>query len=50
VNVGKRHGKPVVFEISAQNMQKKGFLFYISENKVWLTESVPIDFIKLLEI
>jgi putative RNA 2'-phosphotransferase len=50
VDVGKRHGKPVVFEISAQNMQKQDFLFYISENKVWLTDIVPAEFIKIIEI
>lgn len=43
--VGSRYGKPVVLEIDAQEMNKKGHLFYLSENSVWLTDSVPHPYI-----
>jgi len=44
--VGKRHGKPAVLEISAGKMSRNGFQFFLSENGVWLTDSVPASFIK----
>jgi len=44
-SVGTRHGKPVVLEIDSAQMQTDGFLFYISENGVWLTDSVPVEYI-----
>lgn len=43
--VGKRHGNPVVFEINAGTMHKRGFIFYCSENGVWLTDHVPVEFL-----
>lgn len=44
-NVGGRHGVPVVLEVDALRMQQEGFIFYLSENKVWLTETVPAKYI-----
>lgn len=44
-DVGQRYGKTVVLTIKARLMHEKGFQFYLAENGVWLTESVPIDFI-----
>jgi putative RNA 2'-phosphotransferase len=29
-------------------MNEDGFKFYLSENDVWLTDNVPIKYIKLL--
>lgn len=46
VKVGIRHGKPVVLEIQAMNMYQAGLVFYLSENGVWLTDQVPVQFIK----
>jgi putative RNA 2'-phosphotransferase len=43
--VGARRGQPVVLKVAAQLMFKNGYLFYISENRVWLTEHVPTQFI-----
>lgn len=43
--VGSRHGKPVILTINAKAMHKAGFKFYLSENKVWLTETVPVEYI-----
>lgn len=45
VKVGSRHGKPVVLTINADKMNKDGFKFYLSDNGVWLTGSVPAEYI-----
>ena len=44
--VGSRHGKPVILTVASGEMHRKGYLFYRSENLVWLTEAVPSEFIK----
>jgi putative RNA 2'-phosphotransferase len=44
--VGQRHGKPVVFEVSAQRMFDDGHEFFLSENGVWLTDHVPATYLK----
>ena len=43
--VGSRHGKPVILRIRAGNMAKAGETFYLSENGVWLTDSVAVEYI-----
>ncbi len=43
--VGARHGKPVVLRIESGQMAGSGFMFYVSENGVWLTAHVPPTFI-----
>ncbi len=43
--VGSRHGKPVVLKIASGEMYKNGYMFYCSENLVWLTDQVPTEFI-----
>jgi len=43
--VGQRHGKPVIFEVAAQEMLGAGHAFYLSENGVWLTDVVPAEFL-----
>jgi len=49
IAVGQRHGKPVVFEIKASQMYKDGHEFFISDNGVWLTDSVPAKYLSLLK-
>ena len=47
LNVGGRHGKPVVLIVKAREMWKAGVRFYLTDNGVWFTETVPpehIDF------
>ena len=44
--VGQRHGKVFIFEVDAGQMQADGFEFFISENGVWLTGSVPIKYLR----
>lgn len=45
VNVGSRHGKPVVLSIDTAAMLAQGHVFYVSANGVWLTDAVPAAFI-----
>ncbi|MEJ7559203.1 MAG: RNA 2'-phosphotransferase [Pedobacter sp.] len=47
VQVGRRHGKPSVFRVLAGEMHHNGYLFYLSENEVWLTDRVPGRFLIL---
>ena len=47
-NVGKRHGKPVVLKIYAGRMRDAGHKFYLSQNQVWLTPKVPVEYIEPL--
>ena len=44
--VGKRHGKVVILEVDAKAMFEEGYKFYVSENGVWLTDVVPVKFIR----
>lgn len=46
-SVGSRHGKPVILTINTKAMQDAGFLFYLSENNVWLTDHVPPQYLSL---
>jgi putative RNA 2'-phosphotransferase len=43
--VGARHGKPTILIIDAKQMHEDGFLFYKSENNVWLTDCVGVKYI-----
>jgi len=45
VQVGGRHGKPVILTVRAGEMHADGLQFYLSENKVWLTDYVPAKYI-----
>ena len=47
-NVGSRRGKPVILEIASNKMFFDGYKFYKSVNGVWLTDCVPVEYIKLL--
>jgi len=42
IKVGRRHGSPVVFHIDSFRMNADNFVFYRSENGVWLTDYVPV--------
>jgi len=39
--VGGRHGKPVILIVDAAALHKDGATFYVTDNGVWLTETVP---------
>ena len=45
LKVGQRHGKPVVLVVRAGEMARSDFKFFLSDNGVWLTDSVPPAFI-----
>lgn len=47
VKVGKRHGRPVVYQVAAGAMARAGFEFYLSINGVWLTKSVLPQYLQL---
>ena len=44
-NVGMRHGKPIILTINTEKMFNDGIEFYLSENNVWLTDFVDIQYI-----
>lgn len=45
VSVGQRYGQPVVLTIAAGQMHAQGFKFYQAQNGVWLTPTVPAQFL-----
>jgi len=44
--VGQRHGQAIVLEVLAGQMFENNFEFFLSENGVWLTDSVPVNYLK----
>ena len=46
IKVGARHGKPVVYTVDTERMTADGFKFYLSVNGVWLTKSVPLEYLE----
>ena len=48
VNVGSRHGKPVVLAVDTAAMQAQGHVFYLAANGVWLSDAVPAAFITFI--
>lgn len=49
LKVGQRHGKPVILKIQTEKMNKNGHKFYLSDNNVWLTDYVPIEYITIMK-
>ena len=47
-NVGKRHGKEVVYRINSGQMYRDGYKFYLSENGGWLTKEVPVKYLEIV--
>ena len=45
VNVGRRHGSPVVLRVKAHDMHVQGHRFFESRSEIWLTRYVPPDYI-----
>ena len=46
VKVGSRHGSPVVYQIDTGRMAADGYDFYLSANGVWLTKTVPPEYLE----
>jgi putative RNA 2'-phosphotransferase len=47
LQVGQRHGKPVLLSVRAEEMHRDGFEFFVTGNNVWLTDHVPPKYIVL---
>jgi putative RNA 2'-phosphotransferase len=47
VTVGRRHGKPVVLTVDTTRLHAEGYLFFLSENGVWLTASVAPTYLAI---
>jgi putative RNA 2'-phosphotransferase len=47
LRVGRRHGTPVVFTVATGLMNIDGYRFYLSANRVWLTDHVPPKYLEL---
>ena len=45
INVGSRRGKPIILSLRTGDMHRAGFTFHCSKNGVWLTDSVPTEYI-----
>jgi len=45
LQVGARHGRPVLLTIRAGEMTRAGHVFFRSANVVWLVDQVPVQFI-----
>ncbi|XWN31410.1 MAG: RNA 2'-phosphotransferase [Devosia sp.] len=43
--VGQRHGKPVVLTVAAGQMHEAGRAFFRADNGVWLTDTVPPQYL-----
>lgn len=54
INVGSRYCQddevPSVLLVDVFRMCKDGYKFYLSDNGVWLTDHVPSDYIKVLDV
>ncbi len=46
ISVGQRHGKPFVFKVLAGEMFNDGYVFFLSDNGVWLTDHVPAKYLE----
>lgn len=45
--VGSRHGTSIVLAVDTDSMTSQGYNFYKAKNGVWLTEHIPVRFIKM---
>ncbi|AIC92738.1 RNA 2'-phosphotransferase [Shouchella lehensis] len=48
ITVGKRRGDVVLIKVAAGQMHLDGFVFYLSDNHVWQTETVPSKYCEVL--
>ncbi|PHM45142.1 RNA 2'-phosphotransferase [Xenorhabdus mauleonii] len=47
IKVGQRHGKVIILKIAAQRMHELGFKFHQADNGVWLTKSIPVEYMSV---
>ena len=46
MQVGRRHGPPVIYTVLAGRMSADGYAFYRSVNGVWLVKEVPAEYLE----
>lgn len=46
--VGSRHGKPCILKVNSAQMHNDGYIFYLSNNNVWLCEMVNEKYFEIL--
>ncbi len=49
MSVGQRYGLPILLLVDAAAMHADGHTFYRSDNNVWLTDHVPVRYLKRQE-
>ncbi|WP_315783627.1 MULTISPECIES: RNA 2'-phosphotransferase [unclassified Bradyrhizobium] len=47
VNVGRRHGDPIVLRVDAAAMHRDRLKFFVADNGVWLTDHVPPEYLSV---
>ncbi|MDH4209838.1 MAG: RNA 2'-phosphotransferase [candidate division WOR-3 bacterium] len=47
IQVGSRHGEPVVIIVKAKSMHESGYEFFKTESGIWLTKEVPKEYIEI---
>lgn len=48
VNVGMRHGEPVVLRVKAREFAAAGNGLYLADNGVWLAKAVPPSYLEII--
>jgi putative RNA 2'-phosphotransferase len=48
--VGARRGVPVILRVMSGRMHRDGYLFFRSENGVWLTDNVPPEYLEVISM
>jgi putative RNA 2'-phosphotransferase len=49
IEVGRRHGRPVLLRVAAGAMHREGHVLLLSDNGVWLTRFIPPSHIEVVE-
>jgi len=49
IQVGMRHGQPVVLAVQASQMHAAGHEFFVTGNQVWLTDHVPPQYLSFAQ-
>ena len=49
-DVGSRHGTPAILLVKAGVMDTDGYSFFLSDNGVWLTDTVPTAYLEGLDV
>lgn len=48
-SVGTRYGELVLLKVRSRDMHEQGYKFFLSDNNVWLTEHVPVEYLEYFE-